>query len=319
MNRSMFLAAGFVLALSSCSTIQHTSQVADVDTQVYNLTVADMNVSKQKQTVTTDWKWNPLTTVSLSAQKETATALLLNEAKADVLVEPQYIVKRRGLFRGGSLTVTGYPATYSNFRSMTTEDAEKLAKVNGKDGGVAVAYPVINTSANKFVKKIKKVKVQGERPARHQFVSLLGGPMIDAEGYLNIGYNLGAMYGNYGRSWGWYGKVSIVNAEYEYYHRGNDHSYSQTTALVTVGAVKTLSSNFSCLFGLGFGGYLMGDEQDAQYADDGIKAEAALPVELGFQWHKGHFNVMAGVTFAAPLAGDGSGNFSPFVGVGYNF
>ena len=131
MNRIMILAAGVGLALSSCSTIQHTSQTAGVDTNVYNLTVADMNVAKQKQTMTTEWKWNPLSTVSLKAQKETATAELLKEANADVLVEPQYIVKRRGLFRGGSLTVTGYPATYSNFRNMTPEDAEKIAKING--------------------------------------------------------------------------------------------------------------------------------------------------------------------------------------------
>ena len=90
MMTRIILAAGIAaLALSSCSTITHTSQTAAVDTQVYNLTVADMKVAAKKDSVTVDWKWNPLSTVSLSAQKQTATHTLLGKNEADVLVAPQ--------------------------------------------------------------------------------------------------------------------------------------------------------------------------------------------------------------------------------------
>ena len=316
MNRIMILAAGVGLALSSCSTIQHTSQTAGVDTNVYNLTVADMNVAKQKQTMTTEWKWNPLSTVSLKAQKETATAELLKEANADVLVEPQYIVKRRGLFRGGSLTVTGYPATYSNFRNMTPEDAEKIAKINGycDSATVAFAYPVINTSVERPARKPRKAvvtpRLRREEPGRRQFVSLLGGGLIDVDDEFDDSFSAGLMYGNYGRSWGWYGKILVTHAEI--YHTSGSRP-SKTTPLVTAGAIKTLSPNWNCFSGLGLGGYVYGSFHER------AKVKLSVPVDLGFQWRARHFNLMAGAAYTVPVTGSGSGSVAPFVGIGYSF
>ncbi|WP_289760824.1 hypothetical protein [Duncaniella muris] len=318
MKSNMILAAGIALALSSCSTIQHTSQVAGVDTNVYNLTVADMNVGKQKQTVTTEWKWNPLSTVTLKSQKETATARLLEEAKADVLVEPQYVVKRRGLFRGGSLTVTGYPATYSNFRTMTAEDAEKLAKISGAcgDSVIAFAYPVINTSVSREVRKPRKVRkpaaplLRRRGPVSHNFVSTLGAPLLDANTDFEHGFSVGLMFGHYGSSWGWYGKAVVSHAE-EYI---DDYDYKDKTApAVTVGAIKTMSPNWNCFFGLGFGGVIVKERHS-------FKVKSSVPVDLGFQWHARHINLLAGATYTAPVyGGTFSGNIIPFMGIGYNF
>ena len=42
-----------VMAVSSCSSLSHTAQTADVDSRVYNLTVADMDVSENRATKTT--------------------------------------------------------------------------------------------------------------------------------------------------------------------------------------------------------------------------------------------------------------------------
>lgn len=81
--------------------------------------------------------------MAVEQQKKKAEAKLLEESKADVVVQPQYTITRRGIFRGGSVTVTGYPATYKNFRPMTKDDAEKVAVL---DGRVALAYPMIATS-----------------------------------------------------------------------------------------------------------------------------------------------------------------------------
>lgn len=315
MKRNMILAAGVALALSSCSTIQHTSQVAGVDTNVYNLTVADMNVGKQKQTKTTEWKWNPLSTVSLKSQKETATAQLLEETNADVLVEPQYIVKRRGLFRGGSLTVTGYPATYSNFRTMTAEDAEMLAKLNGQcaDSVIAFAYPVINTSVERPARKPRKQivtpRIRRNEPVSRSFISAFGGPLLDADDDFESGFSVGLMFGHYGRSWGWYGKAVISRAE-EYL----DYSSQDKVApAVTFGAIKTLSPNWNCFFGLGFGGVIVEKE-------DCFKMKSSVPVEVGFQWHVRHINLLAGATYTVPVYGGTlCGNIIPFMGIGYNF
>lgn len=144
-------AAGLALAFSSCTAVQMTSDVAPVGTAVFNLTVADLNVSKQKAEHTVSWEWNPFMPVSIEAKKQTATAELLRQVGADVLVEPQYIVKHNGFLQGGSVLVSGYPATYSGFRAMTDQDAEKIALVNGEGCKVAP----VKTSSSILPKKKK--------------------------------------------------------------------------------------------------------------------------------------------------------------------
>lgn len=317
MTRKILAAGIAALALSSCSTITHTSQTAAVDTQVYNLTVADMKVAAKKDSVTVDWKWNPLSTISLSAQKETATHTLLGKSDADVLVEPEYIVKRRGLFRGGSVTVTGYPATYSNFRAMTAEDAEKIATINGNN--VVVVNPVLSTTAGKVVKKKKPapmLPLRKREAVHHQFVNVLGGAVIDVNGTIDVGYHFGAMYGSYGKSWGWYGKVVLNSTELykcEYGYSGDYERKSSPSA--TIGAIKTLGGGFSAFAGVGVGGYYA--EEDDYYENEVTKF--SIPVEIGFMKRFNSINVMLGATYATPVAGIGSGNINPFVGVGYSF
>lgn len=324
MTRKILAAGIAALALSSCSTITHTSQTAAVDTQVYNLTVADMKVAAKKDSVTVDWKWNPLSTISLSAQKETATHTLLGKSDADVLVEPEYIVKRRGLFRGGSVTVTGYPATYSNFRAMTAEDAEKIATINGSNN-IVVVNPVLSTTAGKVVKKKKPAPVlplRKRESVRHQFVNVLGGVVLDVDNYIDVGYHFGAMYGSYGNNWGWYGKVTLGSTNL--YKDDGSGSERKWTPSITLGAIKTLGSGFSTFFGIGAGGYFVEDEKEyytGGYWDTRYEevTKFSIPVEIGFMKRFNSINVMLGATYATPVAGVGSGNINPFVGVGYSF
>lgn len=318
-TRKILAMAIAALALSSCSTITNTSQTAAVDTQLYNLTVADMKVASKKDSVTVDWKWNPLSTVSLKAQKESATHILLGKSDADVLVEPQYIVTRRGIFRGGSVTVTGYPATYSDFRTMTAEDAEKIATING-DYNTAIVNPVISTTAGKVVKPIRKPKIQPfsrvKENTRYQFVNILGGATIDAEGVVDVGYHFGAMYGSYGNSWGWYGKLVLNSAMcYDYYDYSDDSDKRKCTPILTIGAIKTIGGGFSAFAGAGVGGYYV-NKYGYNYDRDVTKF--SIPVELGFMKRFKSVNVMLGATYATPLS-SGSGNINPFFGVGYSF
>lgn len=324
MTRKILAAGIAALALSSCSTITHTSQTAAVDTQVYNLTVADMKVAAKKDSVTVDWKWNPLSTISLSAQKETATHTLLGKSEADVLVEPEYIVKRRGLFRGGSVTVTGYPATYSNFRAMTADDAEKIATING-DNNIVVVNPVLSTTAGKVVKKKKPAPVlplRKRETVRHQFVNVLGGVVLDVDNYIDVGYHFGAMYGSYSNNWGWYGKVTLGSTTLQ--DHGNDGSERKWTPSITLGAIKTLGGGFSTFFGIGAGEYFVSDEKDYYNGRYWVTRQEevtkfSIPVEIGFMKRFNSINVMLGATYATPVAGIGSGNINPFVGVGYSF
>lgn len=315
-SRNLLAVCFAALLVSSCTTVTHTSQTAAVDTQLYNLTVADMNVAAKKDSVTLDWAWNPLSTVSLSAQKESATHALLEKSDADVLVEPEYIVHRRGLFRGGSVTVTGYPATYSNFRTMTSEDAQNIATISGNMGGTVLVNPMLETTAGKVVKK-RPAPVSplfAQQHANRQFVNVFGGINVDSD--VDLGFHFGFMYGSYGKNWGWYGKLAINSANlYGYGHEGREYSRKWTPA-VTVGAIRTIGSHFNAFLGVGAGGYFTDHYADSNYKE---KVEFSVPVELGFMWNCKSFNLMLGLTYATPAAGDGGGNLDPFFGVGYSF
>lgn len=167
MRLVLTFATALLLALCSCSTISHTCEYANIDTKVVSVTVADMKVQAQRIEHTSNWKWRPFRSISVSNETEKATGELLKEAGADVLVEPQYTVVRRGLFRGGSVTVSGYPAVYHNFRPMTEADATTISTL---DCQMRCGGAIINTSApiggkkeskpgfvRKFWKKVKNI------------------------------------------------------------------------------------------------------------------------------------------------------------------
>lgn len=119
----------FAVMLASCSSVRHTSETVAVNNTVTTFTVADMDVSTTKVSKTTSWAFNPFKRVSMDEVKENTEAALVNENNADVLIEPQYIVKRRGFLRGGSVTVIGFPAKYNNFHKMTPEEAEIVKSI----------------------------------------------------------------------------------------------------------------------------------------------------------------------------------------------
>ena len=312
-----------VMAVSSCSSLSHTAQTADVDSRVYNLTVADMDVSENRATKTTEWKWTPLSSVSLSAQKENATAELLREHDADVLVEPQYTIKRRGLFRGGSVTVTGYPAKYANFRRMSKEDADKIAALDGK---MAIAYPMIATSSSR--RPMQAAKTVEVPMSRHSFIDLVGGAVIDLDDNFSVGPQLGLMYGSYGKHWGWYGKLMWTRVSGEERHSGPEYSRTEDVSansfLLTVGGIKTITRNFNVFAGLGFGYNFSMDYESSSYgrrnwsSSKELEKYAALPFEVGFQWTRGKINIMAGCTGVTNFKDDvrSKWNINPFVGVG---
>lgn len=304
MKKSQLLLFTVGLSLCSCSTINHTASTVPVNTEVYNLTVADLNVSEKKDTFTTEWKWNPFSSVSLSAQKETAQHELLNRADADVIVDPQITVERRGFMRGGSVTVSGYPAKYSNFRPMTREDAENIGIINGNISTVVVS-PVVATSNGVFIEPGKKQKVKSERSKRSHFIDVLYGPQLEC-GYSNDpDSQFGLIYGAHGSRWGWYVKGSLIKST------GDEYS-----GFITAGFIKTISSQWNFLMGLGCGGNIFYDRSYYYYSEE----EAfTVPVEAAIQWHKGHFNIMVGVNYSSNFTHYYNDMLTPQIGIGYTF
>lgn len=117
------------MGVSSCSTVSHTALTANVDSYVVTLTVADLDVSKEKQTATANWNWNPFAMLQDHKAIKDAEAEMLRSTGSDVVVEPSYKITKRGFLRGGSVEVTGYPAKYTGFHSMTEKEAESINKL----------------------------------------------------------------------------------------------------------------------------------------------------------------------------------------------
>lgn len=132
MKNKLFLFLALIAFMASCSSVRHTATSVPVDTRVVSFAVADINIKPQKISQTTSWSYNPFKKVSIETIKDNTTARMLQDANADVLIEPEYIIERRGLLRGGSVTVIGFPATYSNFHNMTPAEAELLKTLNLK-------------------------------------------------------------------------------------------------------------------------------------------------------------------------------------------
>ena len=128
MKKSILLLA-CAAALASCTVTQKTAvtaPVTDVSVRQYP-TVADLEVKPQKVERTETWPFVPFNwgQPTMKVRKGNMVADLLAENGADVLLEPQTVFTKR--FLGPrKLTVTGYAATFSNFRKATKEDLEAL-------------------------------------------------------------------------------------------------------------------------------------------------------------------------------------------------
>lgn len=112
------------MATSSCVTRESTSATMDVETSLRSRNAADLAVSDKVITYT----FTPSKAVrraGLNNVKRTAVAEALKQnGGGEVLVAPQYqIVRRRGLFatKIKSVTVSGHPASYKNFRQAPAE------------------------------------------------------------------------------------------------------------------------------------------------------------------------------------------------------
>lgn len=107
-------------ALYSCSSLQKTSTAKTLDIIGAGIlhfpVVADLDVRETKVSGSITGR----TGSSIDLMKMEAIAAALKSGSADVLVEPAYQIETEG--SRVSVTVTGFPANYKNFRKMTDAD-----------------------------------------------------------------------------------------------------------------------------------------------------------------------------------------------------
>jgi len=156
MKKVIFLVGAVVVCamfFSSCSSTKVSSFTMAPYRNVTGIgvvnvpTLADLEVSQEKVFETLPIKVEAVdgmisgATIENSINK--AISELLLKKNADVLVQP--IIKTEVKGRTINVEVSGYPATYKNFRSMTTKDAELFNNVNIQHIPQGVKQSVITT------------------------------------------------------------------------------------------------------------------------------------------------------------------------------
>ena len=122
-----------MLGMASCTTTLNSSKTKDFGSSAITATFADLVVSPQKITYT----YRPTDDVKRGGDVNVINTAIRMALEAngggDVLVELQTTVKKKGRKNVSEVTVSGYPASYRNFRSAddeTLKDALKLRSIS---------------------------------------------------------------------------------------------------------------------------------------------------------------------------------------------
>lgn len=138
MKVQILVAATLLLSITSCKTLNQTATDKDINSVVFAATTAELDVSDQKVTYTL----HPSAKVRRGGMQNCINVAIheaLKSSDGDVLIETQQaIVTRTGFLRKKikSVTVSGYPAKYKDFKSLDSrviEEAYKNGAINDKN------------------------------------------------------------------------------------------------------------------------------------------------------------------------------------------
>ncbi len=124
---NLLLVCVAIVLLPACSAKKAmTSSTMNVNSSVIQYpTVADLEI-KPKVEKTMTWQFYQIG--KLSVRKGNLVAEMVKENDADILLEPQ-VSFTKTILGPRTLTITGYPAKFKNFRKATESDLKALNAV----------------------------------------------------------------------------------------------------------------------------------------------------------------------------------------------
>lgn len=96
-----------------------------VENRILAVSGADIEIAPYRVSKSTSWIFNFLSPIELNQRKTNLINALCKEIGADILIDPQFSYSRR-ILGGGKLTVAGYPAKYTDFRSLSDTEIDSL-------------------------------------------------------------------------------------------------------------------------------------------------------------------------------------------------
>lgn len=122
------------IAATSCSTSKVVSTARILEPVTYPIH-ADLDIKAQKVTGVFNYECKKNIAVNEQEMKDNAVYAALREANADVLVAPMFQVNTKVMGKKYvTVTVTGYPATYKNFRPIEPEKFASLETIESNNG-----------------------------------------------------------------------------------------------------------------------------------------------------------------------------------------
>ena len=117
----IFITVITMLGMASCTTTLNSSKTKDFGSSAITATFADLVVSPKKITYT----YKPTDDVRRGGEVNVINTAIRKALEVngggDVLVELQTTIKKKGKRNVSEVTVSGYPATYKNFRCADDE------------------------------------------------------------------------------------------------------------------------------------------------------------------------------------------------------
>lgn len=133
MKRFIIIAAAASVMVSCAVTKTRTARTADISSEITQMpTVVELDVSeKREKSDTFEWTNRMFSfkhRIGVKDKTQEAIAQILERTDADVLVEPRVSVDRKikPFATGYALSVSGYPAKYTAFRTASVEDIETV-------------------------------------------------------------------------------------------------------------------------------------------------------------------------------------------------
>ena len=119
--KSISISLIIVFMATSCSNMKSTTNTSKTlniygSGVIQKPVIVELEVKQAKVTATVSGKLGS----NIETLKAEAVSVAVKNAQADVLVEPTYTIVSKG--GTSTVTVSGFPATYKNFRDITPED-----------------------------------------------------------------------------------------------------------------------------------------------------------------------------------------------------
>lgn len=115
------------------------SNVVEVKNTIISMAAADISVDKERSSVSSSWIIKLFTPHDMEQKKKLLIEELKRRTKADIILDPQFTLTKTRL-GGGKITLSGYPAHYTNFRNLTPAETDSLIIHNKYTAGSIIFF-----------------------------------------------------------------------------------------------------------------------------------------------------------------------------------